>query len=186
MTRNLNFYKIYVEENKAINLELPKEKKFKVGMYGGKFLPFHKGHNFCIDVASKLCEKVYVILFYTKSIHEEIAKQTNVLDLELDKRIEKVKEICKQYPNVEFLFIDTSECIFEDGTEDWDAETPLVLGSMGKMDVVFSSEPSYDPYFKRAYPWAKHIVIDEKRITVPISATEIRHMTLEEALKWMV
>lgn len=33
-------------------------------MYGGKFMPFHKGHNYCIEVATNECEKVYVILFY--------------------------------------------------------------------------------------------------------------------------
>ena len=155
-------------------------------MYGGKFLPLHKGHNFCIETASKMCDKLYVLLFYTKSIHEEIAKQSKDLDLSVEKRIEKVRQICSAYDNVEFAFVDSSSCVFEDGTEDWDAETPLVLDITGKMDAVFSSEPSYDPYFKRAYPWAKHIIIDEKRITVPISATDIRHMTLEEALKWMM
>ena len=161
-------------------------KPFKTGMYGGKFLPLHKGHNFCIETASKMCDKLYVLLFYTKSIHEEIAKQSKDLDLSVEKRIEKVRQICSAYDNVEFAFVDSSSCVFEDGTEDWDAETPLVLDITGKMDAVFSSEPSYDPYFKRAYPWAKHIIIDEKRITVPISATDIRHMTLEEALKWMM
>ena len=51
---------------------------------------------------------------------------------------------------------------------------------------MFSSEPAYDAYFKRAYPWAKHIIIDEKRIHVPISGTEVRTLTLEEAIKWLV
>ena len=38
-------------------------KKFKAGMYGGKFMPFHKGHLYCVEQASKMCEKLYVILF---------------------------------------------------------------------------------------------------------------------------
>ena len=38
-------------------------KKYEIGMYGGKFMPFHKGHNYCIEVAAKECKKVYVILF---------------------------------------------------------------------------------------------------------------------------
>ena len=28
-------------------------KKYEIGMYGGKFLPLHKGHNYCIDVATE-------------------------------------------------------------------------------------------------------------------------------------
>ena len=39
-------------------------KKYKIGMYGGKFMPLHKGHNYCIETACEECEKVYVILFY--------------------------------------------------------------------------------------------------------------------------
>ena len=40
------------------------EKKYKVGMYGGKFMPFHKGHLHCVEVASSMCDKLYVILFH--------------------------------------------------------------------------------------------------------------------------
>ena len=40
------------------------EKKYKVGMYGGKFMPMHKGHLKCLDMAARECEQVYLILFY--------------------------------------------------------------------------------------------------------------------------
>ena len=36
--------------------------KYDVGMYGGKFMPLHKGHNYCIKTACSECNKVYVIL----------------------------------------------------------------------------------------------------------------------------
>ena len=36
--------------------------RFKRGMYGGKFFPFHKGHLYCVETAAKKCEKLYVIL----------------------------------------------------------------------------------------------------------------------------
>ena len=39
-------------------------KQYKTGMYGGKFMPLHKGHNYCIETACAECEKVYVILFF--------------------------------------------------------------------------------------------------------------------------
>lgn len=73
-----------------------------------------------------------------------------------------------------------------DGTEDWDAETPLVLDCCGKFDAVFSGEPSYDAYFKLAYPWATRVLVDVKRRKVPISATMVRDMTEEEALSWII
>lgn len=51
-------------------------------------------------------------------------------------------------------------------------------------DYVYSSEPSYSDYFKRAYPFATHIIIDTERTAVPISATMIRDMDAETAKKY--
>ncbi|MBR6914254.1 MAG: adenylyltransferase/cytidyltransferase family protein, partial [Treponema sp.] len=28
----------------------------KTGFFGGKFMPFHKGHLHCIEVAAKICD----------------------------------------------------------------------------------------------------------------------------------
>ena len=37
-------------------------KRYAVGMYGGKFFPYHKGHFFCLETASALCGRVWQIL----------------------------------------------------------------------------------------------------------------------------
>ena len=50
-------------------------KKYKTGMYGGKFMPMHKGHEYCARVAAKECETVYVILFFGGEEEEEILKR---------------------------------------------------------------------------------------------------------------
>lgn len=47
-----------LSEQKIYNKTSPNEgdtylKRYKIGMYGGKFLPFHKGHRYCIDVAAQ-------------------------------------------------------------------------------------------------------------------------------------
>ena len=65
-------------------------------------------------------------------------------------------------------------------------ETPLVINACGKIDVVFGSEPDYGDYFKRAYPWAKHVIIDTERKTNPISGTMLRNMNEEERKKWII
>ena len=44
---------------------------------------------------------------------------------------------------------------------------------------------NYEPYFKRAYPWADYVLADEKRKDTPISATQIRK-NWEEMKKWIV
>ena len=163
-------------------------KKYKIGMYGGKFMPFHKGHNYCIETAIKECEKVCVILFYGGDDELRIIKNNKSKYLSVESRIKHLKNIIKKYDNAELYIVDVTKLKKEDGSEDWDAETPLVRKIVGnKLDVVYSSEPSYDPYFKRAYPEAVHRIVDYKREKYPISGEKIRNMKNEkEREKWIM
>ena len=163
-------------------------KKYKIGMYGGKFMPFHKGHNYCIEVASNECEKVYVILFHGGDQELEIIRNNKEEYLTVEDRIKHLKKAIKKYDNVELRVIDVTKLKNEDGTEDWDAETPLVREIVGeKLDAAYSSEPSYEPYFSRAYPEATHRIVDYKRIKYPISGTKIRNMkSIKEREKWII
>lgn len=158
-----------------------------VGFYGGKFLPMHKGHLYCIDTASIQCDKVVVIMFVNGDDELRVCKTNHDKMLSVEKRIEQLKRVCNIYDNVEPHIVDAMDLKLPDGSEDWDAETPLVRQYVPKMDFVYSSEPSYGDYFKRAYPEAKHIIIDEKRLKYPISSTMIRAMKeMEDIEKWMV
>lgn len=166
----------------------PLTKQYKAGMYGGKFLPMHKGHLYCVETASKLCEKVYLILF-SGGAWEQLERQLNDKDIyTVQSRWNKVKEVSKRFNNVIPIHIDVAKCILPDGREDWDAETPLVLNACCHFDAVFGSEPVlYAPYFERAYPWADYVIVDADREIVPISATMIRHeLSDEESKKWIV
>ena len=150
-------------------------KRFKTGMYGGKFLPFHRGHLHCLEVAANECETVYLILFYNGNQEEDILAVDNREFLTVESRKEKVLEVASQYDNVVPVFIDVGDCRYADGTEDWDAETPLVLMATGHLDAVYGSEPSYAPYFERAYPDAVYRCLDPERKEFNISATMIRN-----------
>ena len=162
--------------------------KYKVGFYGGKFMPFHKGHRYCVETAASECEKVYVILFFGGNDEIEILKKNHSNYLSVETRKKKVIELASNYPNAIPVFIDVTNCKYSDGTEDWDAETPLVREVVGEhLDAVYSSEESYGEYFKRAYPEATHRLVDVKRKHYPISGTMIRNMRRkEEREQWMV
>lgn len=151
-------------------------------------MPFHKGHRFCVETAASECEKVYVILFYGGNDEIEILKYNHSKYLSVEERKKKVVELASNYPNAIPVFIDVTDCKLSDGSEDWDAETPLVRNVVGpKLDAVYSSEESYGEYFSRAYPEAIHRLVDVKRKHYPISGTMIRNMKRkEEREEWMV
>ena len=163
-------------------------KKYKVGMYGGMFMPLHKGHNYCIEKASKECEIVYVILFYGCADEQKVFEKHEEEYLSVKSRESRIINIAKQYKNVLPVMIDVSTCRLPNGKEDWDAETPLARNVVGdKLDAVYSSEPSYDDYFHKAYPEAVHRLVDVKRIHFPITGEKIRNMKdLKERELWIV
>ena len=162
-------------------------KKYKVGMYGGKFMPFHKGHLHCVKEASKQCEILYVLLFTAGDQEIRILNEMGNPEWLLPKnREEHMKKACETLPNVIVKTIDTTKCKKEDGSEDWEKETPLVLDACGKIDAVYGSELEYSDYYEKAYPGADYVIIDVERKAVHISGTMIRQMPEEERKKWIV
>ncbi len=166
-------------------------KQYKIGMYGGKFLPFHKGHRYCIEIAARECETVFVILFYGGVDEEIILREHPEEWLTVETRKKQIEMLCKEaseFANVITAWIDISDLRLQDGSEDWDAETPLVRKLLGNhLDAVYSSEESYGAFFNRAYPEAVHRLVDVNRVHYPISGTEIRNMEdEEERRKWII
>ena len=64
-------------------------------MYGGKFLPFHVGHRYCVETAAKECETVYVILFWGGSAEEVIQREHPEIWLSVEERTRQMNRICE-------------------------------------------------------------------------------------------
>lgn len=152
-------------------------KPFQAGMFGGKFMPYHRGHLYCLETASRLCERVYQILMANCVEEEAILRslpEAERLALSSERRYARMHAAGRRLGNVETIYMDISRCRTPSGREDWDAETPLVLRACGRFDAVFGSEPSYAAYFRRAYPWAVYLQVDPPRVHRPISGRQIR------------
>ncbi|MGL4757832.1 MAG: AAA family ATPase [Patescibacteria group bacterium] len=126
----------------------------KQGIVIGKFYPPHLGHKFLIDTAQSGCDKLTVLVC-----------DNPALKIGIDKRINWLKRI---HPELEILAI--PDILKDDDSKAWAEHTVQFLGYTP--DVVFSSEDygkTYAQYLK-----CKHILVDKKRINVPISGTAVR------------
>lgn len=164
------------------------DKKFGIGFYGGKYLPPHLGHGYCICTMSSVCEEGHIILFHGGDqeldckARGEWGKWADV-----QSRLDHIKDFIEKYDydNLYVHSIDVTDCKTPDGKEDWDMETPLVRAILPHIDAVFTGGPTHHDYFTRAYPEAYHYQVDPIRAAYPISSTMIRH-DMRGLRHWMI
>lgn len=143
-----------------------------VGFLGGKFLPFHQGHIYMIMAASNMVDKLYVVLSSSENRDKELCERDGIKYMPAEVRMSWIGRSLNDLDNIEIINIKddhwNDDYNWEEGANAIKAAIPE------KITRVFSSEPEYDKYFSLYYPEAKHVVIDEGRNIVPISATELR------------
>lgn len=145
----------------------------KVGMYGGKFLPFpHQGHVYAMIKASTMVDELHVIVSHDTEYEEKLCEGSKVEHVNYTMRLRWWTQIAKDLPHVHI------HEVYEEQTgvfEDWVRGAQGIVKAIGKsIDVVFSSEHSYTPIFEKLYPYAQHVVIDSDREAYNISGTKIR------------
>ncbi len=160
---------------------------YKVGFYGGKFLPFHRGHLNCILRAASQCEHLYVVLMYNGREELDIMhNQTTRFNKKyLTPHIRELalrKEL-NDFPNITVVAYDSKPAddrAEAEGKHPWYYECEDMVKLMGKFDAFYSSEPEYSDICREFYPWAKPIILDEDREEEPISGTQLRNMVFTE------
>ncbi len=133
-----------------------------VGLVFGKFMPIHTGHMALIDFAARQCDKLIVAV---ASLQKE--------PIPGDLRFQWVRELYKAYPKIQV------ESITDELPED-SRPNPAVSKAwaqylpkrFGKIDLLFTSE-GYGPLVAHEMG-ISHVMFDQARTAVPISATQIR------------
>ncbi len=137
----------------------------KVGLTIGKFAPFHKGHEYLIQEALKKVDELYILIYDTDVIDIETSIRKAWIEQSFKNRSIKVVE-AKNPPN-QYGMDEKSVTI----QINYILELLKEINSP-RIDYFFSSE-EYGQFVAKALN-AKNIVIDKKRINIPINATNIR------------
>lgn len=145
-----------------------------VGMYGGKFLPLHMGHVYMMTKASTMVDELHIIVSYDEEYEKKLCKQGGkIKHIPYNVRVRWWRQLTKDLPHVKVHAVEEEQ---SGEFEDWKHGSEGIKKAIGKpITHIFSSEPSYDEFFKKLYPYAKHVVIDPRRSKYNVSATAIRH-----------
>lgn len=153
----------------------------RVGIYGGKFLPFHRGHLSYIMQAQSMVDVLWVVVHYDEAFERKLCKGTKFQWVSPAVRERWLAETLKPFPNIRVTsaYEHRSDDYMNDPSI-WDSYRDLEA-RIGHIDVVFSGEAEYAPYFAKYMPQAENVALLLER-QVDISATRIRAAGVYE--KW--
>jgi HTH-type transcriptional repressor of NAD biosynthesis genes len=140
---------------------------FQHGLVIGKFYPPHAGHHFLIRTAAANCKHVTVVCEHTR--YQRIS---------LKDRLDWLRAEHREETNVRFFGARSDLPMNLTDTPTWDAEVAIIRAAAtahrytGPVDAVFSSEFYGDRLAE--YFDATHVMVDQKRERVPMSATKFR------------
>lgn len=84
-------------------------KKYKTGIYVGKFYPFQQGHLQTLNTILDICERVFLVFYYDENSESNLNKELNY---NIDERISDTRLILKD-KNVDVVkFIPSKDLIF--------------------------------------------------------------------------
>lgn len=135
----------------------------KRGLVIGKFMPIHNGHIALINFAAAQCDELIVSMSFTP--HDPIPAEL---------RFGWIMEIFKNQPHIKPAIIaddfDNEALPLIERTKLWSIRMGEVYP---KIDILFSSEDYGAPFAMNMA--AEHILFDQQRSAIPVSATLIRN-----------
>ena len=146
----------------------------KIGVYGGKFFPFHKGHMSFVEEALKYVDILFVVVQYDEEHEKALCVGTPFVPISPRLRERWITEIYKDNPQVR-VFSQYEHRSENHMVDPLIAETYReLIEKCGHVDIIFSNTHEYDEYFAKWLPGVEHVVFLEDRSIYPISATKIR------------
>lgn len=147
----------------------------KIGLTIGKFAPFHKGHEYLINTALEAVEELYIFVY-----------ETDVIDIDIDTRIKWITNIYK-YKNIKIRKALNPPKQYGMDEKSIKIQVDYILQMIKKegnpkITHFFSSE-EYGEYVAKELS-AENVVVDKKRMNIPINATNIRN-DLEKYKKYL-
>lgn len=144
-----------------------------VGMFVGKFLPLHIGHINAIKKASKMCDKLFVVVGGDEIRCKKLCDEAKIPFIDLKTKTEWVKNELKDLKNVEVIsFNEEGIPTMPNGWKEWSEKLKSLLCE--KVDIIFGSERDYCKDYEKYFSESKYVLQDEFRKEVNISATKIR------------
>ncbi len=135
----------------------------KRGLVIGKFMPIHNGHIALINFAAAQCDELIVSMSFTPN---------DPIPAEL--RFSWIRQIFQNQPNIIPAIIiddfDNEALPLIERTNLWSIRMGEVYP---KIDILFSSEDYGAPFAMNMA--AEHILFDQQRSAIPVSATLIRN-----------
>lgn len=155
-------------------------KFYENGIVVGKFAPLTRGHINLINHASTQCKNLKVFLCYDdKFLNEQNDRDKERLTLK--NRLLWLKKTFKDFNHIKIDYIDESN--IGEYPNGWPDFVNLIKAkynhNIPKDTALFSSEIEYDEGYKKYFPEIDHVVVDNDRTMVPISATKIRNNIYE-------
>ena len=140
---------------------LPEKNNMKThGLVLGKFAPLHKGHQLMIETALQEMDEVSLIIYHTSLYH-----------IPLSVRAAWIKQL---YPSINVIEAPDGPEVVSDAPEIKKIHEEYILKKLGGTEIThFYSSEFYGEHVSKALN-AVDRRIDDSRIQIPISGTEIR------------